>query len=247
MMIDVHFHPDLFENYFEELKKGLKEKQIIAIANGLNYKSNLFVKKFSKEMSNILPALGFYPTEIEKSRPEEIEKTLKMLETEDLVAIGEVGLDKQEGKNFDKQVEIFRKIIEIAKERDKPLIIHSRKAEQEVIEILEETEAKADLHFFSGRKSLIKRALNLPVYFSIPANAFRSSHFRMLIQEVPLEKLLLETDAPFLSPNKEWPNWPWNVEFAIKTIAEVKEINKESVEERIFNNFKAFLGQDVEQ
>ena len=131
------------------------------------------------------------------------------------------------------------KLIELSKKIKKPIIIHSRKAEQDVIDILENLDAKkVVLHCFSGKLKLIKRAAELGYYFSIPTNITHSQHFQKLAELVDINKILTETDAPYLSPYKNRRNEPSFITEAIKKIAEIKNISINEIANNIFMNYQ---------
>ncbi|MBU2576739.1 MAG: TatD family hydrolase [Nanoarchaeota archaeon] len=178
------------------------------------------------------------------------------------VAIGEIGLDynsysrparnsvpselgtspevpDSSGKMREKQKEVFRKVLKLAKKIDKPVVIHSRKAEEDAIDILEELKMKAVImHCFNGKKSLIKRGVDNGWFFSVPPVIARLEHFKMLVEMVPLEQLLTETDAPYLSPVAGERNESANVVVTIGEIAKIKGLGEDEVAEQIFNNVK---------
>src|SRR5205823_168014 len=119
---------------------------------------------------------------------------------------------KEDNEKHDKQIEIFEKIIKLAIETDKPLIIHSRKAEKEIIDLLEKNKVKkAVMHCFSGNFSLVKRIVDNNWNITIPTSVKKSEHFQKIIKDVDISLLLCETDSPYLHPDKEWPNEPANV------------------------------------
>ncbi|MBU1204947.1 MAG: TatD family hydrolase, partial [Nanoarchaeota archaeon] len=137
------------------------------------------------------------------------------------------------------QKEIFLKIINISKKINKPLIIHSRKAEPDVIDILENSNAKkVILHCFSGKLKLIKKAAELGFYFSVPTNITYSQHFQKLAEIVDINKLLTETDSPYLSPYKNRRNEPSFIIEAIKKIAEIKNTDINETANNIFMNYQ---------
>jgi len=123
--------------------------------------------------------------------------------------------------------------------------IHSRKAEKDVIELLECSSLKKSqiiLHCFSGKKSLITKAASHGWSFSVPTNIVRAENFQSLVRNVDLSQLLTETDAPWLSPYKEKRNEPAFVIETIKEIAKQKSLDSEEVANNIFMNYqKIFL------
>jgi len=129
--------------------------------------------------------------------------------------------------------------LKVAKELDMPVVIHTRKAELDCIEILEKSDLKKIvLHCFIGRKHLIKRAADNGWFFSIPPVITRLQHFQTLVSMVPLNQLLTETDSPGLSPVAGERNEPANVEVTIKEIAKIKNISEKEVADAIWENAK---------
>lgn len=161
------------------------------------------------------------------------------------IAIGEIGLDYnyEEIRNSpelqEKQKVVFKKILNLAKEIDKPVIIHSRKAESDAIQILEEKQIKGVvMHCFSAKKSLIKRCIENGWFLSIPPVITRLEHFKMVVEMTPIGQLLTETDSPYLSPVAGERNEPSNVIITIKEIAKIKNLSEEEVRKKILENTK---------
>ena len=252
MLIDVHAHLD-FDNFKEDLSEVIeraKKNNVVAIiTNGINHEHNMQILKLSEKFPIIKPALGFYPSEIAKAESSEIDKTINFIRKNKnkIVAIGEIGLDYHLVKEEKKQKEIFIRLLQLSKELGIPVIVHSRKAEKDVIEILaKENIKKAVLHCFSGRLSLVKQGESKGWYFSIPVNIVNSIHFQRLVEEISINNILTETDAPFLSADKGKRNEPANIVHAINKIAEIKNLDKEETEKIIFSNFqKIFSNRKV--
>ncbi|MDP3881812.1 MAG: TatD family hydrolase [Nanoarchaeota archaeon] len=244
--IDAHCHLDLYDQAEIKVEDVIKNAQSagvnIILANGVNPESNRKVLSLAKSHSEIKACLGLYPIDALRYKDQQIDEEIKFIEkNKDLiVAIGEVGMDfKEDIDNRSRQKEIFIKTARLAMRINKPLIIHSRKAEREIIEILEELQAKkVIMHCFSGKFSLVKRIADNGWTATIPTSVKSSEHFQKIIAEIPLEKLLCETDSPYLHPDKKWPNQPSNVIESYKKIAEIKKLPLEEVKEKIFNNYK---------
>jgi TatD DNase family protein len=241
MIIDLHCHFDKLEN-LENVIKNAREKRVgIIVSNGTNVESNREVLKLSKEFDEIRCALGMYPIDCLSMDYEEIDKELDFIKNnkDKIIAIGEVGLDfKEDLKENDKQIRVFKKIVELANEIDKPLIIHSRKAEKEVIDILEELKArKVVMHCFSGKLKMVERILTNNWYLTIPTSVKNSEHFQKVIEMSPIEQLFCETDSPYLHPDKMFPNEPANVVESYKMISKIKNLDIKEVENKIEENF----------
>lgn len=211
------------------------------IAQSLNVETAKEVLELSKKYKIILPALGIYPDENLNETLIEQEFSWIKQNIKSAVAIGEVGLDYSY-ENFDKnlQLKLFKEFITLSKSTNIPLIIHSRKAERDVIEILIENDVKkAVLHCFSGNKKLIKKAQEKGFYFSIPTNIVKSQHFQMIVEMIDISRILTETDAPFLSPyNNDEPNEPKNIIESLKVISKIKKMTIEETANAIFQNFQ---------
>jgi len=237
MLIDIHAHLDLkhFENDLDDVLERAKKNNVKLITNnGLNPESNRKTLELSKKYEIIKPALGIYPDCVSKI---DVDSELRFIK-DNAFAIGEVGLDGTE-ENMELQKEVFIKIIELAKEINKPLIVHSRKAENEVIELLEKNNAKkVILHCFHGDFGLIKKAVKLGYSFSLAPSILRSEHMQKMAKEVPLSHLFTETDSPFLSFDRNARNEPANVIFTVKKIAEIKNLDAKEVENNLFMNYQ---------
>lgn len=239
MLVDVHCHLHFKEiiSDIDNILKRAKENNFSAILNsGTSLESNKITLELSKKYDLIKSSLGIYPTEIK-----DINKEIEFIEKnkKQIWAIGEVGLDFKEAKNFEEQKKNFLKIIDLAERINKPIIIHSRKGEKEVLDLLETSKLKkVILHCFSGNFNLIKRAIDLNYSFSIPPVIVRLEHFQKLVELSPSTKLLTESDAPFLSPYKGQYNEPSFIKETIKHIAKIKKITEEETEKIVFMNFQ---------
>jgi TatD DNase family protein len=248
ILIDVHAHldwPDMLQDIDNVIQRAREAGVKVIIANGVDRESNRRVLELAGKYDIVQPALGIYPIDAlqteqgESFKETDIDKELDFIKQQDIIAIGEVGLDMKNGQDLEMQKDLFLKLINIAKEKDIPVIVHSRKAEQECIDVLEATGyKKVVMHCFSGRKHLIKRAADLGYYFSIPTNIVKSEHFQQLVKDVHISKLLTETDAPFLSPFPGKTNEPAFVIESLKKIAEIKGMTLDDTANNIFMNYQ---------
>lgn len=242
MIVDIHAHLEMCEDidgFIERAKKAGVKK---IIANGTNKSTNKKALEFSKNFDIVECAMGLYPTDTINSDIDEEIAFIKKHKKE-IVALGEVGLDKKEltkGKEeeeFELQKEAFQKILDLGKELNIPLIIHSRKAEEEVIEMCKDYK-KIIMHCFCGKKKLFEKALNYGFYFSIPPTIVKSEQFQMWVEIAPLSQLLTETDSPFLSPYSDKKNESSFIVETIKKIAEIKKMEEQEVKNILFMNYK---------
>ena len=244
MIIDVHCH--LTDNYFKDkidevIKNADKNKVISIISNGLNYEDNEKVLNLSKKYPLVKASLGLYPLDALKLNEKELDNVFDQIKKnkDKIISIGEVGMDFKFDKDVKKQKEIFLKIIELGEKLKKPLIIHSRSAEKEVIELLETSKNKNFLmHCFTGNFKLVKKIFDNGYYLSIPCIINRSKHFQEVVEKFNINQILTETDSPYLSPYKDKLNEPSFINETIKKISEIKKIKIEETEKIIFSNYK---------
>jgi TatD DNase family protein len=258
MLVDVHCHLDfkgLKERLDEVIENAKKAGIKSIITSGIDPKTNRLALEYAKKYDIVNASFGLYPIDaLEReghiSEAFDVDEELKFLEENkgDFICIGEIGLDLHSGKDIEKQKKDFIKVLKIAKKLDKPVIIHSRKAELETLEILEKYEMKkVIMHCFTAKKSLIKRAYDNGYYFSIPPVIVRLQQFQQMAELVDINHILTETDAPFLSPYKNdddsWNiNEPAYIVETVKKIASIKGMDVKEVENNIWMNYqKLFL------
>ena len=241
MFIDVHCHLNLLDDIEGALVRARDKGVGCIVTQGVNTTSNRLALDHSAEYKEVKAALGLYPSDLEKMPDKSIDKEIEFIrENKDkIAAVGEVGLDLKEAHDFEKQRRAFNDIIALAVEIDKPIIVHSRKAELECMEMLEKGKAKkVVMHCFSGKLTLVKRIIENKWYLSIPGSILKSEHFQQLVRMTPIEHLLCETDSPYLHPEKEFPNEPCNVIVSYEMIAKIKGLKLKDVEKQIEGNYK---------
>jgi len=144
-----------------------------------------------------------------------------MAKQKKIIALGECGLDKhylKDDTTFAEQERVLRKLMRIAKKYDLPIILHTRKAEERVLELLiEEGVVKADFHCFCGKAALGERIAKHGYYLSIPSCVENNSQFQSLVKKLPLDKILTETDCPYMGPDKGARNDPSTVPRGVGT------------------------------
>lgn len=247
LLIDIHAHLDhwKFEKDLDDVinraeNSGLK----VIISNGIDIKSNRKVLELCKKYDIMKAALGIFPIDGKKLSDEKIDDELKFIEEnkERIKAIGEVGLDyhwEKDEEMIKKQKILFEKFIELAEKINKPIIIHSRNAENDCVEMIESSNIKkADFHCFNGNKALIKRIADNGYYFSIPTNIVKNRNIRDIVKIASISQIFTETDSPYLSPFQGKRNEPMNVAETIKKIAEIKNLNEEEVVNNIYMNYQ---------
>ncbi len=257
-LVDVHAHldfPPLSEKLDAVLQNAANANVKAIVANGVTPESNRKVLELSKTNKMIKPALGYYPWHVPEVSEEEFDEELDFIKKSKPVALGEIGLDKKwdniehykvkgtQDELFKKQTSAFEKFIGLAEKQNIPLIIHSRKAEQEAIEMLESSSAKKIImHCFSGKKKLVKQVIDNGWSVSVPVIVTKLQQFQDMVKEASNNQLLTETDAPYLGPQPGLTNEPANVTITIKKLAELKGLTEVEMADQIFMNYqKLFL------
>lgn len=245
-IIDIHAHLEV-EEYKNDLpllvEKWKKSNVAIVIANGANQKSNEAVLDLANKYNIIKAALGFHPVHINEIKDSDIPKIIAFITSNKskIIALGEIGLDyKDPSWNKSRQLKMFKEFIQLGEKLNIPLIVHSRKAELDVIELLESSKLKKIvMHYFCGRQHLVKRIINNNWYLSIPTNIVKLQQLQDNVNLCPINQLLTETDSPYLSP---FPNINRNepifIKESLKKIAETKKLSIEKTSDIIYQNYK---------
>jgi TatD DNase family protein len=250
MLYDTHAHLDLIKDLDRVIKNARASNVGIIIAQSVDIKSMKKGFDISKKYPEIVKfSAGLYPENSLKIEDYYELEEFVMKNKEDVFAIGEIGMDftpqaigarcKVQSARRGVQEEVFRRQLELAEKLNLPVSIHTRKAEKEVVEILKGfPNVKKILHCFSGNLKLAKRAEEIGCYFSIPTNIVRSEHFKKIVGVISKDRILTETDSPYLSPFKgEW-NEPCNIRESVRVLADIWCVCREEAELKIEENFK---------
>ena len=261
MIYDTHAHLNFFE--FEKDREEMVEKCLaegIGMINvGTNLKSSKKAIEIAENNQNIFASIGLHPLNIDseflknKGYSGEAEGVLekdfdydayKCLKTEKVVAVGEIGLDywyrpKSETKKElfkQEQKRIFERQLDLAEELNLPVIVHCRSAFDDLYGILSKRKTKGVLHCFTGNKDEAERFSALGLYFGINGIIFKMD-LKEAIDNIPLEKMLIETDCPYLSPPGFGErNNPLALKDIVREIAEIKGVSEEEVREKTAEN-----------
>ncbi len=207
------------------------------ITSGIDYDDCLKVLTVA-DQKYVFASLGIEPYQLD-----DYEKVIELIQRYRgrIVAVGEVGLDYYWGKREtrQKQIEVFKEFIELAKRLDLPIIVHSRSAGKYAIDVL--VEAKAErvvMHAFDGAASEALRGASKGFLFSIPPSVVRSEQKQKMVRRLGLENMLLESDAPVLGPERGVLNTPSNIRISAETISKLKNISFDRVVETTSENAK---------
>lgn len=230
-IIDSHCHLDFpkFNRDREEAILRAREAGVVGMINsGISLKGNSMSLELAEKYKDIHAALGLSPDIGKEGDDKEINAILAQIEAnaEKAISIGEAGLDFQDCKTNDereRQTVAFKKIIELAKDLDKPLVVHARLAEAEVLKLVKNVDTVI-YHCYSGSVETMKEIVDKGYYISLATLVCFSKHHQVLAAEVPLESLLLETDSPFLSSRKG-RNEPAFIVDSIPVVAQIKDLD----------------------
>ena len=187
-------------------------------------------------------SLGIYPGDVDDVDEALFESFAKTYETKECAAIGEIGLDYYWDKdNWDRQKKIFEDQVVLAEKLDKPVIIHSRDAIEDTYEILSRHQARGVMHCYSDNAEMAKKCLKLGFYISIagPVTWKKPGDTIEVIHEVPLDRLLIETDCPYLTPapKRGMRNEPSFVVYTGRKIAEELQVDEEEFKKQLNENY----------
>ncbi len=251
MFIDTHCHLD-FPEFDQDRDRVIRRAEAEGVGYIINIGSSLKGSKDSvalaKKYDSVYATVGLHPHEADKF-DKKIEDDLRSLAREDkVVAIGEIGLDYF--KNYSEaqnQRPQFISLLNLAKDLGLPVVIHSRQAEEDILKTLKSVmPLKAVVHCFSGDENFLKECLESGFFISFTCNITykKADNLRRLVKIVPLERLMLETDAPYLSPEgfRGRRNEPLQVKLLAQEIAAIKETGVEDIARVTSENAKTFFG-----
>ncbi len=243
-LVDTHAHLD-----FPEFDDELEEVIARAEERGVKIVNSFLDRGGFERVGSLLEKRGVYfCVGCTPYHPEDFEAQYKlMVETiEDSVGIGEIGLDYywvKDATGRKREEENFRKFLKLAREYDKPVVIHSRNAEKRALEVMEEERIeRAIMHCFSGSLDIGKKAVMMGYLISIPTTVVFSKQKQEFARELPLESIVLETDSPYLAPVKGERNEPSNVALSAEKIAEIRGISVGEVAKTTTRNAKRLFG-----
>ncbi|ADL41622.1 hydrolase, TatD family [Caldicellulosiruptor obsidiansis OB47] len=252
MIIDVHAHYDdeAFDADLEDVMAKLKEEDIIAISSSSSVESSKENIEIAKKYDNIYITVGIHPHEA-KDAPKDFEQELfGLARFEKNVAIGEIGLDYHyDFSPRDVQRDVFVRQIEVAKELNLPIVVHSREAHKDTLDVLFERavgKIPVLIHCYSGSVEMSRILRKHGIYISVGGVITFQNAKKLVevVKEYPLELLMLETDSPYLTPHpyRGKRNDSTYLKYVIQKIAQIKDVSEDEVIEKTTQNAKNFFG-----
>jgi TatD DNase family protein len=252
-IIDTHAHLDEIENLEQVIAEARSANIIAIIAVGSDYESNRRVLQLAEAYKGfVYPALGWHPWYIKES---EIGTNLQFIEShmDKAVAMGEIGLDYHKkvraGADKDLQKRVLREILRIAGTHRKPALIHSRYAWRDALDAVVEAQIeKAVFHWYTGTSSVLRDIISQGYYISAtPAVEYHEEH-RRAVREIPLERMLLETDSPVVyrrGSEFEYESRPADVVRSLQGAAQLKGVSEAQIAEVTTANARRLFGLPV--
>ncbi len=243
MYYDSHCHLNMLSKKdLGQALTGAKEKNVSEmISCSTSFASNKQNLLLTKNFANIKAAIGLYPLDALELGKEELDRAFGFFKNHitDTIAIGEVGIDYKYTKNEEdkkKQEEVFIRFINLAKKYDKPLIIHSRYAQRQALNILEgEKATKVLMHSFVDSGKLIKKATELGYFVGVGESVLFNEEVQKRVTNTPIENMLFETDSPIsFNGTKSVPN---DIPKIAQKVAELKELDLIVVEKEQEKNY----------
>lgn len=250
-MIDIHAHydDDAFDDDRDELLLSLLgEKGVNKIINaGCNIETSEASIRLAEKYENVYAVVGFHPNDAHKMTDDDFEYIKKMLDHPKVLGIGEIGLDYHwDTSHKEIQKEVFRKHLELAVERDLPVVIHERDSIADCLEIVLDYNVKGVFHAFSGSKETAKVLLDRGWYISFPGTVtFKNAkHPPENAAFVPEDRILTETDSPYLTahPFRGKRNDSAYMRYTLEKIAEIRGTDFEHIERTTEANAKRLFG-----
>lgn len=250
MFIDSHAHLDdeRFNEDRRELINSLKENKIDMVLNiGYDLESSWTSVQLANEYSQIYAVIGVHPHDAQDVPEDYLDQLRELSKEEKVLAIGEIGLDfYYDNSPRETQRKVFKEQIGLAKELNLPVVIHTRDADQETFEIIKEAVGDGGLrgvmHCYSGSVEMAREYLKLGFYISLggPVTFKKARVPKEVAKAVPLNRLFIETDCPYLTPEpfRGRRNEPKYVAYTAETIAEIKGISIEELAKETSRNVR---------
>lgn len=253
MLFDTHAHLNA-EQYNDDLKEVMERAQAAGVSNivvvGFDRVTINRAMELAERHDFIYACVGWHPVDAIDMTEEDLNWIEELASHPKVVALGEMGLDYHWDKSpHDIQKEVFRKQIRLAKKVKLPIVIHNRDATSDIVEILKDEGAEevgGIMHCFSGSVEIAKQCLDMNFYISLggPVTFKNAKKPKEVALEVPLDKLLIETDCPYLTPHpyRGQRNEPSYVKLVAMEIAEIKGLTFEEIAKATSDNAKRLFG-----
>ncbi|MBR4469864.1 MAG: TatD family hydrolase [Erysipelotrichaceae bacterium] len=243
-----HINDEAFRDDLDQVLQNMVDSDVKKAMIISSYLDDYdFALKIKKEGIDFKHALGIYPGDVDDVDEDLFNEYVKRMKEDECDAIGEIGLDYHWNKeNKERQKEIFKRQLLLARELDKPIIVHSRDAIQDTYDLMKEYRVRGVMHCYSDSAEMAREFVKLGYYVSIagPVTWKNAKEPLRVIRGVPLDRLLIETDCPYLTPapKRGTRNEPAYVVYTGKKIAEELGIDEEDFKKKINENYQMLFG-----
>ena len=249
MLIDTHCHL-FFDELKEDLSSVLKRAADLGVTKFICVGTNIEDSKESYNLAldyeNIFSTAGVHPHDANEVAEDYIDELYKLLKNKKVVAVGEIGLDYfKELSDISVQKKIFAEQLELAQKINKPIVFHNRDSDDDIINTLSEfPNIHGVAHCFSSTYDVAKKLIDMGFYISFSGNlTFKNSHLPDVAKRLPIDRLLVETDSPFLSPvpHRGKTNEPGRARFVADLLARLHNLSINEVAQITTTNAKAIF------
>lgn len=231
MFTDSHCH--LYQEYYDDIDEVIKESILNKvnryINDGCSQKSNEEVLKLVNNYDNMYGTLGIHPENVDDYTLDDLKFIEDNLSNPKIIAIGEIGLDYHYSKeNKDEQIKLLELQLQMAEKYNMPVVIHSREATLDTLTVLKKYNVKGVIHSFSGSIETAREYLKMGYLLGVNGViTFKNANIKEVIKEIPLDKIILETDSPYLTPEpfRGKKNSPAHILDIAKFVADLKSIS----------------------
>ena len=247
-LIDTHCHIyyDKYPDINEVIDRAIENNISKMICVGVDLESSEKSIHLAEKYDMIYATAGYHPHESKDANLGYLKELESFLEHEKVIALGEIGLDffyKHSNKKI--QIKIFEEQLELAKSLNMPCIIHNRESDKELLKSIKKTKNnKGVIHCFASNNELAKELIDLGFHLSFTGLITFAKELRNVIKNIPLEKMMIETDSPYLTPvpHRGKRNEPYMVKYVAQEIANIKGISLNDVAEQTSKTAKHFFG-----
>ncbi|MEE0902115.1 MAG: TatD family hydrolase [Methanobrevibacter sp.] len=247
MIIDTHCH--IYKSEMENAEEIIKEaakRDIHMIVNGTDPPSNLEVLELAEKYENVHAALGYLYSFADDATDEDISLLDEQLKNENVVAVGEIGLDYYRTKdNKDCQIELFENMLGLAEKHGLPVIVHSRKAMQDTYDILKRHDVAGSMHCYLGFAEMAQQFINLGFFIGIAGPVTHKNNKKTIktAKSIDVNHILVETDSPYLTPEEKrgQKNTSLNIGYIIQKLSHELDMKEDEVIEITTQNAKGLF------
>lgn len=243
-LIDNHAHLDFeqFDDDRDAVIERCRDEGLVGVINaGARPDNNRRALDISREHPGYVhPTAGLHPTSIDAVGKDGLEETVSFIRDnqDELLAVGEIGLDyhhERTTEGRERQEEFFEPMLALAEELGMPVVIHSRDAEKRALEILESYDPpEVVMHCFNGNTTTVEESLDRGYWISVSTQVLYSTRVKAIVEETPVDRMLLETDAPFLYPDAD-RNEPWRITESLTEISDITDLPGADIAEAVMD------------